>query len=243
MADRVDRLSRVAMIPAAPLLWRQARQLRRDTPILPPTGGPWEGEVAGPDPIRLLVLGDSTAAGVGVTTQDEGLPGHLSRALVAATGRGVRWKAIGRSGATARDLLAEGLLPDEPADLVFLTIGANDALGLRTTSAFARDLRTIIDHLRTLGPETRVLMSSLPMFHLFALLPEPLRSHLRRHSLALESAGRRVVAGYDNAHMSVDPPPYTDGFFASDDFHPSASGYRDWAGFAVADAAAAGLFR
>ena len=41
--------------------------------------------------------------------------------------------------------------------------------------------------------------------------------------------------------MSPPPPPYTEGFFASDDFHPSALGYRDWAEFAVDDAELAGI--
>ena len=57
----------------------------------------------------------------------------------------------------------------------------------------------------------------------------------------LEAAARAVVATLDGVHMSPPPPPYTAGFFASDLFHPSASGYRDWARFAVADAAAAGV--
>jgi hypothetical protein len=35
--------------------------------------------------------------------------------------------------------------------------------------------------------------------------------------------------------MSPPPPPYTDGFFASDEFHPSATGYRDWVEFALED--------
>lgn len=240
---RIDRLSRVAILPVAPVVWRQGRELRKVTPILPEAEQPWTGAVAGPDPLRLLVLGDSTAAGVGVTRQEDGLPGNLARALHAHTGRGVDWVSRGRSGATARDVITEGHLPAEPADILFLSIGANDALGLRTTSAFVKDVRVILDHVRSLNPRTTLLMSSLPMFHRFALLPEPLRGRLRRHSLALEGAARLLVADYDDAHMSMDPPPYTDGFFATDEFHPSASGYRDWATFAIDDAASAGMFR
>jgi hypothetical protein len=43
--------------------------------------------------------------------------------------------------------------------------------------------------------------------------------------------------------MSPPPPPYTEGFFASDEFHPSAIGYRDWADFAVEDASSVGFLR
>ena len=42
--------------------------------------------------------------------------------------------------------------------------------------------------------------------------------------------------------MSPPPPPYTEGFFATDLFHPSAIGYRDWARFAVEDAVRQGQF-
>ena len=93
------------MIPVAPVLVAQGRRLRRDTPRLPDAASPWHGTVAGPRPLSLLVLGDSTAAGVGADTQDDALPGHLGRELAARTGRGVQWRAIGENGADARELI------------------------------------------------------------------------------------------------------------------------------------------
>ena len=235
------RLSRVAMIPPAPVLVAQARRLRRDTPRLPDAAQPWQGTVDGPDPIRLLVLGDSTAAGVGADTQDDALPGNLARELAQRTGRGVAWRAVGRNGATTRDIVTDYLDDATGAeyDIAFLTVGANDALGLRPRWAFGRDLRTIIARLRAVSP--LVLMSSLPAFSRFELLPNPLRWNLYLHSQSLEDEARASVAGTEGAHISPPPPPYTEGFFATDLFHPSASGYRDWARFAVDDATAAGV--
>lgn len=229
------------MLPPAPVLVVQGRRLRRDTPRLPDAAQPWIGRVEGPDPLRLLVLGDSTAAGVGAATQDEALPGNLARELSARTGRGVQWRAAGRNGATARDLVSDYLdgATAEPFDVVFLSIGANDALGLRPRWAFARDIRTILTRLREVSP--LVLVSSLPAFFRFELLPNPLRWNLYLHSRSLEDAARAVVARTPGVHMSPPPPPYTEGFFATDLFHPSASGYRDWARFAVEDAVAAGV--
>ena len=218
------RLSRIAMIPVAPVLIAQGRRLRRDTPRLPDAAAPWSGTEPGPDPIRLLVLGDSTAAGVGADTQADALPGNLARELAARWSRGVEWTAMGENGATARDLV-ERFLPDavqHEYDFVFLSIGANDALGLRSRRAFGRDIRT--------------LLSSLPAFFRFVLLPNPLRWNLYLHSQNLETEARRIVAAFDGVIMSPPPPPYTDGFFATDLFHPSASGYRDWARFAIDDA-------
>ena len=241
----IRRLSRVAMLPAAPVLIAQGRRLRRDTPRLPDASLPWDGTVEGPErglePLRLLVIGDSTAAGVGAATQDDALAGNLARQLGAHLGRGVRWTAVGRNGATSRDLITDHL--DEVAaqrwDVVFLSIGANDALGLRSRAAFARDIRIILTALTAASP--LVLMSSLPAFFRFELLPNPLRSNLYLHSRSLEDAARQVVATLPTVHMSPPPPPYTEGFFATDLFHPSAVGYRDWAEFAIADAATAGM--
>ena len=230
------------MIPVAPVLVVQAKTLRRTALILPEAALPWSGTIPGPDPLKLLVLGDSTAAGVGAETQSDALPGNLGRELADRWSRGVEWTAMGENGATARDLI-ERFLPEavqHEYDFVFLSIGANDALGLRSRRAFGRDIRTLLSSLRTANPHAQLMMSSLPAFFRFELLPEPLRSSLYRHSRSLESAARAIVSATPGAFMSPPPPPYTEGFFASDLFHPSAVGYRDWAEFAFADAVAAG---
>jgi lysophospholipase L1-like esterase len=238
-----ERLSRVAMIPVAPVLYAQGKRLRRDTPILPPAALPWTGSHAGPRPLRLLLIGDSTVAGVGATTQQQGLAGNLARELGERLGRGVEWRAVGESGATSRDLL-ERFVDDaiaEPFDVAFVSVGANDALGLRSRAVFGRDIRSLIARLRQARPNCTVIMSSLPAFFRFELLPNPLKRNLYRHSRSLEAQARRIIGMTENAHMSPPPPPYTEGFFASDLFHPSEAGYRDWARFAVDDAVASGV--
>lgn len=234
---RLSHLSRQVALLLAPVLLVQARRMRRAIPRLPDAGGDWHGTIEGPDPLRILVLGDSTAAGVGADTQDDALPGHLARSLHEHWGRGSTWNAIGENGATARDIVDRYLAEAtrESYDLVFLSIGANDALGLRSRGAFARDVRTILRALRAASPEALILVSSLPAFFRFEALPNPLRAVLYLHSSSLEAAARRLVAQEPAVIMSPPPPPYTEGFFASDRFHPSASGYRDWVEFALAD--------
>ena len=230
------------MVPLSPALIVQARRLKRDTPRLADAALPWSATLAGPDPIRLLVLGDSTVAGVGVPSQQEALPGNLARLLHAHTGRGVTWDAVGKNGATSRDLLTTFIRPAtrQSYDLVFLSIGANDALTIRSRAAFVRDLREVLARLRAASPDAVLLMSSLPAFFRFVLLPNPLRWKLYLHSRSLEAGAGAVVAATPGAFMSPPPPPYTEGFFADHLFHPSAGGYRDWAEFAFADAVRAG---
>ena len=240
---RLLRASRAIAVAQSPVVLAQGRRLKRSTLHLPDAALPWAGELAGPRPIRLLVLGDSTAAGVGAATQHEALPGRLADALHARTDRGIRWRAVGKNGATAREIV-ERFLDEaltEPAELLFLSIGANDAMTMRGTGAFVRDVRSILDAFETRNPGAFVLMSSLPVFGRFGLLPQPLRTALYRHSLALEAAARAVVERRPRTLMSNDPPPYAEDFWAPDFFHPSSSGYRDWADWAVDEAWGRGL--
>jgi lysophospholipase L1-like esterase len=240
---RLLRVSRALAVVQAPLVMTQGRRLKRTTPHMPDAALPWVGELAGPDPIRLLVLGDSTAAGVGAATQHEALPGRLADALHARTGRGIRWRAVGKNGATARDLIDDFLdeALAEPADLLFLSVGANDAMQMRGAQAFRRDVRRILDSFGERNPDAFVLMSSLPVFGRFQLLPQPLRSALYRHSLALEGSARALVESRPRSVMSDDPPPYAGDFWAEDRFHPGPSGYRDWADWAIDEAWDRGL--
>ena len=237
------RWSRAIAVLQAPVVLPQGRRLRKATLKLPEAARPWTGERQGPNPIRLLVLGDSTAAGVGVETQDDALPGNLARVLADRTARGVEWRAVGHTGATSRDVIVQHLdeAIAEPADLVFVSIGANDALGLRSTRAFSSDLGRILGALSSASPDATILMSSLPVFARFDLLPDPLRTALFRHSRNLEAAARRVVSRDERWIITGTPPPYADGFFADDRFHPGATGYRDWADWAIDDAWDRGL--
>lgn len=229
------RLSRVVAIPLAPVLLVQARYLRRAIPRLPDAARPWIGPRGGERPIRLLVLGDSTAAGVGTDTQDDALPGNLARQFAKHFGRGTEWTALGENGATARDLLERFI--DEAAsasyDVVFLSIGANDALGLRPRRAFSRDVRQLVDRLREASPDAVILVSLMPRFDRFASLLNPLRWNLALHAASLDDGARAAVAGLRGVFTIPKPPPYTPEFWASDGFHPGPSGYREWIEFAL----------
>lgn len=231
----MKRLSRVVAVPLAPILIVQSRNLRRTIPRLPDAEPPWNGTLAGPRPVRLLVLGDSTASGVGAETQADALPGNLARVIRDRFHRGTAWSAIGRNGATARDIITD-FLADATAstfDLVFLTIGANDALGLRSRRAFSQDVRTIIDRIRVASPDSLILVSLMPRFDRFASLRNPVKWNLALHAASLDDAARSGVGGMRGVFAIPKPAPYTPEFWAPDGFHPSPDGYRQWIDFAV----------
>jgi lysophospholipase L1-like esterase len=233
----MQRFSRVIAVPLSPILFAQGRRLRRAIPRLPDAELPWSGELAGPSPIRLLVLGDSTAAGVGAATQAEALPGQLAQAFQTRFGRGTTWTALGRNGATARDVITDHLkeAASQPFDVIFLTIGANDALGMRGRTAFSRDVRHIVEALRERNPGALVLVSLMPRFDRFESLRQPVKWNLALHAASLDAGARAAVAGLENVFAVPKPPPYTPTFWASDGFHPGPEGYREWVEFALGE--------
>ena len=88
----------LATIALAPVLLAQGRHVRRTIPVLPEPSGSRQG-VGGSGPLlRLLIVGDSAAAGVGARTQDEALSGRLVAGMQARCE--VRWKLVAFTGAT-----------------------------------------------------------------------------------------------------------------------------------------------
>lgn len=221
-----------------PLLYAQGKWVRKQVPKLPHAPEPWEGEAPGPSPLKIVGLGDSTIAGVGVRNPLHGLVPQFSLALHEKTQRGVSWRSIGESGATSKDILRRFLAPalDSPADVVLVSLGANDAKDLKPLGATIRRFERLLAALHHGHPDAVIIFSSLPAFYLFPTLPQPLRSIIYAHSQAIERSIRPMIETFPFAMMSPPPPGYHDTFFAEDGFHPSEDGYRDWARFALEDA-------
>src|SRR5215472_15030495 len=139
-------LTRSAANLLLPVLLAQGLWVRLRTTRLPDAAGPSSGTAAGAGaPFDLIVLGESTVAGVGASTHELGLTGQTASALAHRTGRSIRWRALGLSGATARDALKE-LVPQlagSRADAMIIVLGVNDVAGWRRISQWTKD----VDHL------------------------------------------------------------------------------------------------
>lgn len=223
-------MSRFPALLVAPIALRQGRALQRDTPRLPEAHGPRDGLIGsgGPRtarPLRVLVVGDSTSVGTGVPKLDEGVPGHLARAIIARHVTGaVAWRAVGRNGATAAEVLAEFATAAVAAhfDLGVVMVGWNDTLRLRSGREFARALGRLLDRLHAASPDAQLVVVAPPVFGRFAALPNPLRWGLGRHALGLTRRAGRVA----RAHSAALAPGFDGHSVASDRFHPDATGYR-----------------
>ncbi|MGV8969927.1 MAG: SGNH/GDSL hydrolase family protein [Microbacteriaceae bacterium] len=223
--------SRFLAFVLAPVLFPQSRVVLANLPILPEADQDWEGQIDGPNPLRLLVLGDSTGAGVGVESLREGLAGNLADQLHQRLGRGVSWDVIARSGATTGQIREFFLLlaSRQSYDVIFLTLGVNDVMQLRRKGAFQYDLDVIVGGLAAASPNAHIMLAGIPRMEHFSSLPAPLGTILGARAYRLNAAAHTVA---ENHPRVVHVPPWpisTPGFFAVDNFHPSAIGYKAWA--------------
>jgi HAD superfamily phosphoserine phosphatase-like hydrolase len=217
-------------------------------PRLPEADGPDRGEVPGADPpLRLAILGDSSAAGVGAPTHGEALAGRFATELARLTGRGVWWRVLARTGATVRDV-ARGLVPrlTDPTqswapDAVVVVAGVNDLTRLRPGPAWRRDVAGLVAAIRLrLGGRPTVLLAGLPPIHRFPALPWTVRWPLGAHARWLDHQLARLAGEEPDCHhlpvrrLPVEPTR----FFAADRFHPSPVGYRVWSQALASQAAA-----
>jgi len=227
---------------AAPLLVAQGLWVRRVTPKLPEAAGAREG-VRAPtgatsESCRLLIVGDSSAAGVGAAHQDEALAGRLTGELASRLARAVHWRLVARTGLDARELatLVDEARP-EPFDLALVVVGVNDVTGLRSTDAWLRDLDALAERLRRVSPSGRLVASGLPPVHRFPALPQPLRAFLGARALAFDSALAGWAQGRGGALYVPIPDMADPSLAASDGFHPGPGAYAIWAA-TLADAIA-----
>jgi lysophospholipase L1-like esterase len=134
----------------APLLALQGRRLRHATPQLAEPPGPHSGTRGVGPPLRLLLVGDSAAAGVGAASQNEALSGRLADEL-APTFR-LSWTLIARTGATtagtARHLARRPAEECGAFDVAVLSLGGNDVMRRRPLDRWLEDVGEVATVLR-----------------------------------------------------------------------------------------------
>lgn len=221
-------MSLALKLALAPVLVVQAVHTRKRAPVLPEAEGPREGRVGeGHDVLRVLIAGDSSAAGVGVARQEQALAGHLGRALQARIAGAVQWSLCARSGLTTRqvhELLRAEAVP--PADVAVVVTGVNDVIELVPPRRAVAQRAALADWLLAEHGVAHVLFAPLPPVHRFPLLPQPLRGVMGRDALAHNEALRRWAATRREVHcVAIDLDLQPD-WMASDGFHPGEPVYR-----------------
>ena len=187
------------------------------------------GCVDGETPLRTVWLGDSTAAGVGASLAD----GVVGRQVARRLGRAVEVRVLASSGGRVADVVAEQL-PRVPADaqVVFLSIGANDATHLTGLDTFSSRFREL---LAGVPASACLVVLGVPDLGSPPRLAQPLRAVAGWRGRALNRRVRQLAQGsgatYVDIARATGPAFRRDrSLFSADGYHPDDVGYGLWAG-------------
>ena len=184
------------------------------------------------DPIRLLLLGDSIAAGLGADKPKRTLGAQLAKRLADHTRRAVRLHTAAIVGSETSMLRTQlsGLRSEYAADIAVIIVGGNDVTHRVRTSVSCDHLAEAVIALRTEG--THVVVGTCPDLSALSAVPQPLRTIVGRASRQLATAQRETVIGIGARAVSLGEVvgPFfvaePDKMFAIDRFHPSGAGYK-----------------
>lgn len=188
-------------------------------------------------PLRVVWIGDSTAAGVGASSAGSSLSRQVGGRLADELGRPIEVEVVAVSGARVDDVVRDQLpLVDPDADVVVVSVGANDTTHLTSTGAFAESYRALLAGM----PSDAVVVSlGVPDIGSVTRLAQPLRAIAgwrggAYDAIVAEEAERagavRVdIAGGTGPAFRADPSR----LLAADSYHPSDAGYAVWADVVV----------
>jgi lysophospholipase L1-like esterase len=221
-------LYKVLLAPA--LLWQGSR-LRRTALRLPEAAGDRTGLIPGDvaHALRLLFVGDSSAAGVGVDWQHEGLAQQTAQMVAAASGKTVHWTLVAKSGVNTREAIELfRAQPAQPADVVIAALGVNDVTSQNSASRFVQDYAELLGWVERRSGATAAVLSGLPPLHILPAAPQPLRWYLGQCAQRLDTALRAFSASRGNVRfVSLAWAKAED--MACDRFHPGKAQYQHWA--------------
>ncbi|KXC05864.1 GDSL family lipase [Microbacterium hominis] len=204
----------------------------------------WRSKLPG-EPIELVVVGDSIAAGLGADRAKDVLGARLAKGIAAFLQRPVQLRTVATVGAQSQDLarqldrLPGGYRPDAAV----IIVGGNDVTHRTPVSGAAADLEEAVRRLRATG--AAVVVGTCPDLGALRPVPQPLRAlgaqASRQLAHAQAAAARRAGAGVVSLRRTVGPMfvEHPDDMFSLDRFHPSALGYRRTADALVPEIVAA----
>lgn len=243
MTEQQHHILRMCIVfPLLPLLILQGRGVRRSVPRLPEAIEP-HGAVDGgfERTVRVLGIGESTMAGVGVEKHADGFIGAFARRLSDELSVNVDWTVHAKNGIQVRKVKRRLLdnIPEQEIDIIVVALGANDAFNLRSPKQFEQDMRQLIEDMNERFPNVPIVFTNMPPIHHFPAFPRFMRWVM---SGIVDSFGRilsQIVKDHFNVYCNderiefeiwrdryqVDADVST---LFSDGVHPSKLTYQLW---------------
>ena len=179
--------------------------------------------------MRVLVVGDSLAAGVGAADPADSLAGRIAHMLPGAevVNEGVSGARINE----VKDALRNA--PEGSYDFIFITAGANNILHLASLDEAQTQMDALLKEAKTRGRYVVLLtcgnMGLAPIFPpgVSAFYSHRASEALQRFAMVADQNDVAFIDLYyeeDNDPFAKDEERY----YAADKFHPSGAGYGIW---------------
>lgn len=187
--------------------------------------------------LNIMLLGDSSAAGVGVGSQQQALAGQLIEQLqllpqIQQKFSQLEWSLHATSGHTSFDALRRLYVlptPSTPVDILIVMIGVNDTTSNVSTTKWQQQLREIISLSKRKFGAKQVIFPCLPPMQNMPAIPSPLNKLMGQKTQIMNEKLIQVCEQYEKVlalQIQVeDSELKNQNFFAEDGFHPNSNAY------------------
>lgn len=220
-------LHHLVLLLMAPVFIAQGHYVRRVTPKLDEASGPRCGSTGQGRSLRLLLIGDSAAAGVGAESQSQALSGHLVSALCHHFQ--LEWQLLAQSGSTTKD--TRNRLTQQPKqtyDIVIVSLGVNDVTKPLSSLRWIQQQKALIAQLRQHFSCQQIILTKIPPMEKFPALPHPLRWYLGSKAKAFNRQLAHWAATQNDCELIDLNHRLSPDQMATDGFHPGPAIYQFW---------------
>jgi lysophospholipase L1-like esterase len=232
----------IISIPLLPILFFQGKKIRKETPRLPEAKNPKGLIDKNPEKtFKLIAIGESTIAGVGVDFHKNGFTGALAKELADKNDISVLWKVYAKSGYTAK-LVHQRLvskIEEIDADAIIIGLGGNDAFQLNSPKVWISQTDQLIHILKNKFPKTPIYFTNMPPIKEFPAFTKSIKFVIGNLVEILGKQLQKEVIKKDNVYYNneiitlkgwkekFNIKGKVDSFF-SDGVHPSQITYQVW---------------
>ena len=205
-------------------------RLKREVPRLPLPGDSPFGICKGKDKeFKILGLGESPMAGVGIAKHSLTLTGLTAVKLNKLLGCSVKWEILAESGLSLKNLnklIGEQL--GKNSNLVLVSMGGNDVFQLTPPWVWKNNINTCVKLLYEKENKPLILFSPVPPVGRFPAIPNPLRIMFSFWGLLLQASLDQTINSMDNAYLLDERFPEGKEYYLEDGIHPSPLAYDPW---------------
>ena len=214
--------------PLLPYLIYEAKKIKKSVPKLPPQS---EKVILKGEKNGILILGESTVAGVGATELKSTLVGNLHSLFKSE----YTFYNFGKNGIRASEVL-----PEFKSDLatiqsgkegIILYLGGNDCFNLTSPNSYHRSLQKLIESLQSQFNPNWIFLGDIAPVHLFPAFSPLMKSYLYQQREFLRKEMKQLAATHKKVIFQEINLDLGSEFFSADGIHPSNLGYRKIAEF------------